>query len=193
MWEADEQCEPEMVSGSAGRNSIVHVALWETINDASPSTVNALRSMQTPLTRGLFCLLRSSSTTLGANISSAWIMARGYFGIFRAGRASGCMCYSPSLLSTLLTKMPNSGKILHSCAHLETHTRIHLVWDARVHNPSEFLCFPWYGIWTCHFPCWKPFGFAKQNDNNKWILLSLGLQRFLLDQNIRDCLSVTNF
>ena len=122
MWEADEQCEPEMVSGPAGRNSIVHVALSETINNASPSTVNVLRSMQTPLTRDLFCLLRSSSTTLGANISSAWIMARGYFGIFRAGRASGCMCYSPSLLSTLLTKMPNSGKILHSCAHLDTHT-----------------------------------------------------------------------
>ena len=120
--------------------------LRETINNASPSTVNVLRSMQTPLTRGLFCLLRSSSTTLGANISSAWIMARGYFGIFRAGRASGCMCYSPSLLSTLLTKMPNSGKILHSCAHLETHTRIHLVWDARVHNSEEFLCFPWNGM-----------------------------------------------
>ena len=105
----------------------------------SPKHANAL---------GLFCLLRSSLTTLGANISSAWIMARGYFGIFRAGRASGCMCYSPSLLSTLLTKMPNSGKILHSCAHLETHTRIHLVWDARVHNSEEFLCFPWNGIWT---------------------------------------------
>ena len=51
-------------------------------------------------------------------------MARGYFGILRAGRASGCMCYSPSLLSTLLTKMPNSGKILHSCAHLDTHIYI---------------------------------------------------------------------
>ena len=65
MWEADEQYEPEMVSRSAGRNSIVHVTLSETINNASPSTVNVLRSMQTPLTRGLFCLLRSSFGEVG--------------------------------------------------------------------------------------------------------------------------------
>ena len=136
----------------------------------SPKHANAL---------GLFCLLRTSLTTLGANISSAWIMARGYFGIFRAWRASGCMCYSTSLLSTLLTKMPNSGKILHSCTHLDTHTYTFGLrcWNRQFWRISMFSM-EWNGIWSCHFPCWNSFGFAEENDNNKWILLSLACRGF---------------
>ena len=119
MWEADEQCEPEMVSGSAGRNSIVHLALSETINNASPSTVNVLRSMQTPLTRGLFCLLRSSFGEVGSQ--HFFTLNNGkrllWFFPLGAGPASSCMCYSePGLFNSSVQKLKKLKPTLHNSA-----------------------------------------------------------------------------